>query len=140
MTASRETRQTAALVALLQALPPLQLESVLDGLGVPPARQQAVTGRKETRVCKVCGRAYPKCRELWTGDHEFTASPGTPNLDREPLSVRRVQACIRDGCDEAAPRTGHTDTCEAVWVELCLAEAPPEAEPWDPAKEKVTGY
>jgi hypothetical protein len=85
--ASREARQTAALVDLLQALPEAQLEAVLDGLGIHPARREAAGRKPDTRRCTVCGLGWYRCTTTWASDHEFSPHQGTP---ADPETVRRI--------------------------------------------------
>lgn len=85
--ASREARQTAALVDLLQALPDAQLEAVLDGLGIPPARREAAGRKPDTRRCTICGSAWYRCTTTWAGDHEFTPTKSAP---ADPETVRAI--------------------------------------------------
>lgn len=87
--ASREARQTAALVALLQALPDEQLDAILDGLGIHPARREAVGRKPDTRRCTTCGLGWYKCTTTWASDHEFNPHPAPPAA---PEFVRQVLA------------------------------------------------
>lgn len=89
--ATREARQTAALVDLLQALPEAQLEAVLDGLGIHPARREAAGRKPDTRRCAVCGLGWYRCTTTWASDHEFQ--------DRDhisPAPPERVRAILED--------------------------------------------
>lgn len=87
--ATREQRQTAALVDLLQALPDAQLEAVLDGLGIHPARREAAGRKPDTRRCTICGNGWYRCTTVWGSDHEFTPTPGPP---ADPETVKAILA------------------------------------------------
>ncbi|MFC6153662.1 hypothetical protein [Nocardioides yefusunii] len=69
--ASREARQTAALVSLLKALPEAQLLDVLKGVDVAlPAPKSA--GPKDTRSCTICSLPYPLHMQRWGNDHKWS--------------------------------------------------------------------
>lgn len=86
--ATKEQRQTAALVDLLQALPEAQLDAVLDGLGIHPSRRTAAGRKPDTRRCAICGQGWYRCTTIWASDHEFTPTitPADPDTIRAILA------------------------------------------------------
>ena len=86
--ATKEQRQTAALVDLLQALPEAQLDAVLDGLGIAPARREALGRKPDTRRCSTCGLGWYGCTTRWASDHEFVPKDQVPPAD--PDTIRRI--------------------------------------------------
>lgn len=62
---SRETEQTAALVALLRAQPPHVLEAVLTALGV--AQERRPEPYQDRRRCRTCGWGWVRHKAL--ADH-----------------------------------------------------------------------
>lgn len=65
--------QTTALIALLKALPDQQLQDVLTGLDAHGLVVLDVPPERPKRPCGICGHPYPKCRRLWSEDHEYEA-------------------------------------------------------------------
>lgn len=93
MAESRESRQDAALVTLLNALPPDRLTRVLVGVGIEPDKADAVSSKPDARRCQVCGHGYVRCREIdskspddhhaWSPDRNRAGVP-TPPPESEP--------------------------------------------------------
>lgn len=98
--ANRRKAQTAALVALLQSLPDVELQDVLSALDTKGMVVLETPTARPTRPCGVCGLAYPQCRRRWSDDHEYEAP--------EPKPARaRCLAC--DSTSPCAP--GSTVSC-----------------------------
>lgn len=64
---------TAAVVALLQALPDDQLGDVLTALNTKGVVKVETPKDRPHRPCGVCGKSYPVCRRMWADDHEYEA-------------------------------------------------------------------
>lgn len=77
MSASRDARQDAALIALLKALPEARLARILAEL-VPEVTPQRIEAATDPRRCGICGRGYVGCRKAdVNGDHEWTPKPAS---------------------------------------------------------------
>ncbi len=76
---------TAALVALLRALPEPRLVRVLDAVGADlraPGTHQPTGKRIPARLCGHCQEGYVRCRLLWSEDHEWEEpKPRPADLD-----------------------------------------------------------
>ena len=114
---SREARQDAALIALLTALPDAQLDHVLAGVGA--SRGGTATSRRaprDTRRCGICREIFPRCRALWSDDHDYEAPPrrrGDPAHDDQvtELDDDERESC----CDNPTPHvSGACTNCGEV--------------------------
>lgn len=67
------TSTRTALVALLRSLAPGDLVAVLQDVNAETILK-ASAGEKphrKARLCGVCRETYPRCRALWSDDHEW---------------------------------------------------------------------
>lgn len=77
---SRETLEEEAIVLLLRARTEESLERILAE--VAPRRRDLVAPARDNRFCQTCGLRFPRCRALYTDDHDFVPPKHTP---REPV-------------------------------------------------------
>lgn len=73
---------TAALTAVLQALPEEQLQDVLTGLNTKGVVVMETPSARPHRPCGVCGLSYPQCRRRWADDHDYEA-PEAPKAAKD---------------------------------------------------------